>query len=235
MVGIDTVILTLKASDFVVFEPARFTPNATKILGATAYDMGSNKFFSAICNPSKRDNEQMGYLPYLTLYRALRGGGLTTELRIQFSAPKLLHGNNFDEPEEYEFGELCHRLLAALGHYKIRVFGGLQTIANAHVATIHYSKNFILTDYLTAHAAIKEISRVDVNGWRDVSKTDYFNNGYGFKTHSKYFELAFYDKIAEYNKGKRGQPTFDKDIKQLSLTYLKSMKCSNHLRCYEWS
>jgi hypothetical protein len=217
MVGIDTIVLTLPAAEFAILEPSRFTPNATKVLGATAYDMGRNKYFNAKCNPSKADTEKMGYLPYLTLYRALRAGGLTTGLRIQLSIPKLLNGNNFDEIEESDFGEICHRIHTGLEHYKIKVRGGGRTIANAQVVTVHYSKNFVLTNYLSARAAIKDVSRVDVNGWRDASKTDYINNGYGFKTHSKNFELAFYDKMAEHTKAKRGQPTFDTDIGQIQL------------------
>jgi hypothetical protein len=217
MVGIDTIVLTLPITEFVIFEPSRFTPNATKILSATPYDMGRNKYFNATCNPSKADSNAKGYLPYLTLYRALRAGGLTTGLRIQLSIPKLLNGNNFDEIEESDFGEVCHRIIAGLEHYKIKIRGGVKTIANAQIVTVHYSKNFVLTNFLSARAAIKDLSRVDVNGWRDVSKTDYVNNGYGFKTHSKYFELAFYDKLAEYGKAKRGQPLFDTDIKQIQL------------------
>ncbi|HZM64065.1 MAG TPA: phage/plasmid replication protein [Candidatus Saccharimonadales bacterium] len=220
MVGIDTVILTLKAHEFALLEPSRFTPHAGRILGAEAVDMGRNKYFGATCNPSKQETAIHGYLPYLTLYRALRGGGLVTELRIQFSAPKMLYGNNFDEPEEYEFGELCHRLLDALEVYKIKVRGGLRTIADAQVATVHYSKNFVLTNYLSARQAILDLQKSDVSAWRDVSQTDYVNSGYGFKTHSKYHELAFYDKLAEYNKGKRGQPTFDTD-RQMSFDFDK--------------
>ena len=217
MVGIDTIVLTLPASSYAILEPSRFTPNATKVQDATPYDMGRNKYFDAKCNPSKADTAEMGYLPYLTLYRALRAGGLTTGLRIQLSLPKQLNGNNFDEIEESDFGELCQRIFNGLEYYKVRVWGGVKTIANAQVVTINYSKNFVLTNHLSSRAAIKDISRVDVNGWRDASKTDYINNGHGFKTHSKYFELAFYDKLAEYNKAKRGQPIFDKDIGQIQL------------------
>ncbi len=217
MVGIDTIVLTLPASSYAILEPNRFTPNATKIQGATAYDMGRNKYFDAKCNPSKADTVKQGYLPYLTLYRALRASGLTTGLRIQLSVPKLLNGNNFDEIEESDFDDICQRIYDGLAYYKVKVRGGVPTIANAQVVTIHYSKNFVLSGYLSAHAAIKDLSRIDVNGWRDASKTDYINNGHGFKSHSKYFELAFYDKLAEYTKARRRQPIFDKDVGQIQL------------------
>ena len=48
MVGIDTIVLTLPASSYAILEPSRFTPNATKVQGATPYDMGRNKYFDAM-------------------------------------------------------------------------------------------------------------------------------------------------------------------------------------------
>lgn len=217
MVGIDTVILTLRASDFALLEPSRFTPNAMKIYNTEPKDMGRNKYISAICNPTKQDNSIFGYLPYITLYKALRAGGLSVNLRIQFSAPKIIFGNNVDEPSEQDFERICEAIFEGLKYYNIRLFRGIDAIKDARVAMIHYSKNFILEHGLSSRASILELQRIDVNSWRDVSLTDY-NNGYGFKVHSKYYEVAFYDKIAEHFKGHHGQPLFDKDLQnQLNL------------------
>jgi hypothetical protein len=216
MVGIDTVTLLLDASQFVVFEPSRFTPNATKVLGATLYDLGQGKFMPAVCNPTKKDTAAFGYLPYLTLFVGLRSGGLSKILRIQFSAPKLLKGNNFDELEEADFEQLCQQLLDGLAYYKVRIFGGLETLKNAQCQVVHYSKNFILPNMISTNWAITEIKKCDVNAWKSVSQEKYAEGGHGYKTHSKHYELAFYDKIAEHFKGKRGQPHYDPDIKQLS-------------------
>jgi hypothetical protein len=211
MVGIDTIVLTLESSEFAILEPSRFTPHAQQVLNADPRGMGRGKFLSAYCNPLKQDSLEYGYLPILTLYKALRSGGLVTELRIQFSAPKFLKGNNIDEIVEADFRELCEKILDGLLHYKIHIHGGIDTIASARVDVVHFSKNFVLDNFMSARQVILELQKVDVNAWRDVSKTDYSNNGYGFKIHSKYFELAFYDKLAEYRKGKRGQPTFEHD------------------------
>ena len=211
MVGIDTVTLALDSSEFAILEPSRFTPNAVKVFQTEPRDMGTGKYTNAKRNPTKQETASFGYLPYLTLYKALRSGGLVTELRIQFSAPKLLLGNNFDELADSDFDQVCQRLLDALEHYGIKVRDGLTTLANARVDVVHYSKNFVLTNFMTTRQAVLELQKCDVNAWRDVSKTDYVNNGHGYKTHSRYHELAFYDKLTEYRKGKRGQPTFDTD------------------------
>lgn len=193
-------------------EPSRFTQNATKVLNAEPKDMGKGKYINAKCNPFKQDTDAFGYLPYLTLYTALRGGGYVTELRIQFSASKIIRDNNFDEIDEVDFDQVCKRVFEGLKYYGIRLYDGVETIANARTDVVNYSKNFVLDNYMSARQVTQELQKVDVNSWRDVSKTDYINNGHGIKAHSKYFELVFYDKIAEYHKGKRRQPTFDKDL-----------------------
>ncbi len=218
MVGIDTITLTLAPTDIIIGDTNRFTPNAATVLGADARNMGMNKYISAKCNPTKQEVAAYGYLPYVTLYKALRSGGLSAGLRVQFSATKLLYGNNFDELKTGDFIALCRRLLESLNYYDITVHGGLKTLATARVAGVHYAKNFIFTDYTTARDVIQVLQKCDVNGWRSVSTSDYSNNGYGYKTHSKYQELAFYDKLAELNKDKRGQAVFDKDAQtQLGL------------------
>lgn len=212
MLGIDTITLTLYPSDFVILRPGDFTPNTNRINEMKPWDMGKGKYMRATRNPSKQDNEIAGYLPYITYCKALRAGGLAVELRIQFSAPKLLYGNSFDELLETDFDLLYQRLFDGLKYYGIRLFKGMDALVNAKVAAIHFSKNFPLNNYITAREAIMEIQKCDVTSWRDVSQSDYVNNGHGFKTHSQYYELAFYDKLAEYNKGKRNQPIFDKDL-----------------------
>jgi hypothetical protein len=179
-------------------------------------DMGKGKYMQATRNPSKKDSQIAGYLPYITLYKALRSNGLTVGLRIQFSASKLVYGNSFDELLETDYSIIRQKLFDGLSYYGIKLFKGIDTLDNAKVSTIHFSKNFPLSNYMTAREAVREIKKCDVNSWRDVSQSDYVNNGHGFKTHSKYYELAFYDKFAEHTKGMRNQPVFDKDI-QLKL------------------
>lgn len=216
MVGIDTVTLLFHANQFAVLEPARFTPNATNILKATNYDLGRGAYMPAKCNPFKKDNQTFGYLPYLTLYVGVRGGGLSKGLRVQFSLPKLLRGNNFDELDEVDFEAVCQRILDGLAYYKLRIWGGTETIKNAQCQVIHYSKNFVLPHTMTSNEVLREIRKCDVNAWKATSEDKYSNGGYGYKTRTKYKEVAFYDKMTEYFKSKRGQPHYDDDTKQLT-------------------
>jgi hypothetical protein len=211
MIGVDTVTLTFPQSEFGILKPGDFTPNANKVTQVEPKDMGKGKYMQATRNPTKQEAAIYGYLPYITLYRAIRAGGYTTGLRVQFSLPKVVNSNNFDELNDDDFEIACERIYEALKIYGIRFFKGKSAIQNAQVAVIHYAKNFPLSNFMSAHQAINDIQKCDVTSWRDVAENGYIN-GCGYKTHSKYYELAFYDKIAEYNKGKRGQPTFDKDL-----------------------
>lgn len=212
MLGIDTVVLNFYPHEFAILRPGDFTPNTNRIVATEPKDMGKGRYMPATRNPTKRETAQAGYLPYLTFYKGIRAGGVTTGLRVQLSVPKLIYGNNFDELVEADLDQVYERLFEGLKFYGIRFFNGIDTVINAKVATIHFAKNFPLSNYMTAHEAVTEIQKCDVTSWRDVSQSDYVNNGHGFKTHSKYYELAFYDKIAEYNKGNRNQPVFDKDM-----------------------
>lgn len=216
MLGIDTVTLTFYQHEFTILRPGDFTPNTNRITSLEPRDMGKGKYISAKRNPTKQETVINGYLPYVTFYRALRAGGTMTELRVQFSASKLIYGNSFDELLETDIEQVYQRVFDGLKFYGIRFFKGIDTIKSAHIASIHFAKNFPLNNYMTSYEAIAEIRKCDVSLWRDVSENGYSNNGHGFKTHSKYYELAFYDKLAEYNKGKRHQPLFDKDL-QLQL------------------
>lgn len=226
MVGIDTVVLSLPIRKFVIMEPSRFTQSAVRVLNAEPKDMGNGRYIDARCNPTKQDTKNFGYLPYLTLYKAVRNGGYITNLRIQFSAPKIIKGNNFDEICQQDFEPICRQVFDGLKHYGIRVYDGIETIKSASVSTIHYSKNISLTNYLSAREAILEIQKCNVSAWKDTCESKYFNNGAGYKTHSKFHELTFYDKVAEYNKGKRNQPTFDKD-NQLAFDLFENRQLAN--------
>ncbi|PIZ61700.1 hypothetical protein COY17_03840 [Candidatus Saccharibacteria bacterium CG_4_10_14_0_2_um_filter_52_9] len=69
---------------------------------------------------------------------------------------------------------------------------------------------------MTSNQVLREIQKCDVNAWKATSDDKYSDGGHGYKTHTKYHELAFYDKMIEYFKGKRGQPHYDDDTKQLT-------------------
>ena len=96
---IDTIRLIFDEGTFAILEPEQFQPNAKTILalGDRLQSGGVKKCF---LNPKKGEAIKGNYRPRLTLRRR---PPRVTELVIEFSIPKLLYGNNFDELIEEDF------------------------------------------------------------------------------------------------------------------------------------
>lgn len=76
------------------------------------------------------------YKPHLTLYRRWDGTQSTITLRVEFSIPKLLYGNNFDELSDSDFPEVIKTLRERLSEMGVDVIQG--KLEKAIVSTIHY-------------------------------------------------------------------------------------------------
>ena len=212
---IDTVALTIQPKDFRILDHKRFTPSSMGLFVPPYYEFGRNAFIKCVYNPSKKDMEKYKYLPRLTLMKAIRNGGFSITLKVEFSAPKLLHGNNFDELEEPDFGELCWKLKGMLLYMGIEI-QDIKAISEADISAIHYSKNIILTDYSTPYTILKEVAKVNVNRLLDMNQTDFRNEGHAIKYHSNDYELTFYDKL--------------KDLKQAKISEKRSVERDNYVQ-----
>lgn len=198
---IDTVSLTLNEKDFRITDHNRFSPCTESLYTYPYIKITGKSPFRAHNNPTNKDIELHGYLPRLTLIKALRKGGFCITLKIEFSVPKLLYGNNFDEVIEPEFGDICWRLIALVKHMGVEI-SDVKTISNANVSTIHYSKNIILTDYSTPSLYLQELSKVNINRLLDFNQTDFRNEGHALKYRSNNYEVIFYDKLEDLKKAK---------------------------------
>jgi hypothetical protein len=152
-------------------------------------------------NPSKQDTLQYGVLPRLTVSKRPAHKGFTILLRIEVSLPKLKFGNNFDELCEADFPFLCNRLAQQLERMGIAVKPN--TLAEANVSAIHYSKNLPLTDYTRCSMVIQEIAKGCVSRHLDSLKTDYRNDGSAIRHHASSYEVIVYDKIKDLERGKK--------------------------------
>src|SRR3972149_972964 len=99
---IDTIVLMLKQGMYKILEPDRFSPSARGLLNAD-YRLGGRANMKCVQNPI-----QSGiYKPRLTLTgRINKKHNYEITLRVEFSAPKLLFDNNFDELEDNDFYEI---------------------------------------------------------------------------------------------------------------------------------
>jgi hypothetical protein len=155
---LDTVVLTLDQRHFEVLQPERFSPSAKGLLLPPYYPLGSRGNFACVQNPTKADLQGGRYLPRLTLAKRkiLSGFGLT--LRMEFSAPKLVFGNNFDELESRDFAKVLIALHRGLARMGISVSTGV--LREARVSAIHYSKNVAFTDYTTCSMVMSELDLI---------------------------------------------------------------------------
>lgn len=197
---LDTVTLSLEAHEFEVLDPDRFSPSAAGLLFPPYAKLGARGYASCVQNPAKADFEAGRYLPRLTLSKRKVRGGFALTLRTEFSAPKLLFGNNFDELTSRDFDQTVEALQRALLHMFVRV--DEQTLRAARVSAIHYSKNIAFTDFTTCSMVMGELKLIDLNGRLDLSHTDYRNEGHAIRYHANSHEVVFYDKLKDLQRAR---------------------------------
>lgn len=111
---LDTIALTLKQSAFEVMDMDAFSPSARNLYQPPYYSLGKRGYVSCVQNPLKSELAQGLYKPRLTLTKRAKRGGYDYSLRIEFSAPKLKFGNNFEELSNGDFCFLLNILYQAL-------------------------------------------------------------------------------------------------------------------------
>lgn len=179
---LDTVKLCVPYKDCIINSPEIFSPFVTHSI---------KRGVKCICNPDKYWMGMGKYFPKLTI---LKGYDKELNLFIEFSAPKLLFGNNFNELESSDFNKIIDELLDRLMGCDIEI--SRKNLENAKVVSIHYSKNFDLEN-TTAICLTKIIEKLDISKRLDIAKTDYRNGGQIIRFHTNSYEVAFYDKVAD--------------------------------------
>lgn len=200
---LDTITLTLNQPDFEVLEMDRFSPSATGLFASPYYSLGGRGYMDCRQNPTKTEFERGNYKPRLTLTKRKGRYGYIITLRIEFSAPKLLFGNNFDELADADFARILEILHGKLAQMGIRVTK--TALKAAPVASVHYSKNIPLGDLTTCTMVLSELAKLDLTKRLDCNKTDYRNEGHAIRCHANSYEVVFYDKIRDMQQAKTSE------------------------------
>lgn len=211
---IDTLALTLRQDMFQITNPEKFTPSARWIedFGKSIHGMKSKQ------NPTKKELLHGIYKPRLTFsYCFTSARTRELMLRVELSLPKLLFGNNFDELQYKDFKLLIEKLATTLETMGVIV--STDTLSQAPVCAIHYSKNIALTDGSIPFSYINRIKEANARLSLDTNESTYRNDGHGYKWHCNAYEVAFYDKIKDLEKAKQScKLTIEKDSElQLSI------------------
>lgn len=218
---LDTVVLSLEQHEFRIREPGRFSPSAQGLLAPPYYPLGGRGNFSCVQNPTKADLLAGRYRPRLTLNKRVRQGGFSLTLRIEFSVPKLIFGNNFDELTSRDFEAVLQALGRGLDGMGVVV--GDETLRAARVSAIHYSKNIALLDFTSCAMVMNELGAIDLDRRLDLSHTDYRDGGHAIRYHANSFEVTFYDKLKDLQKARRSEKRALEDDNAVQLGLIDRM------------
>ncbi len=210
---IDTIVLMLPSNHFKIMNHTKFNPSTLGLFQAPFYPL-SNGFFKCTQNQRTEDIKNGIYSPRLTAIKRWISGGYAIFLRIEFSIPKLLYGNNFDEVSNEDFEKIIKLLFNRL--YEMGISTTPEMLRLATVSGVHYSKNIPLTDYSTPYGILKELYKINMTKRLDVNLTDFRNEGHSLKWRGNDFELSFYDKI--------------KDLEQSRISDKRSIEKQNEIQ-----
>ncbi|KKQ12309.1 MAG: hypothetical protein US26_C0011G0008 [Candidatus Nomurabacteria bacterium GW2011_GWE1_36_71] len=205
---IDTIVLTLPHTQFTILEHKNFNPNTFNLFEPPYLSFGNKPYIKCVFNPTKK--ELTGYHPRLTIIKVVRRSAYPIFLRIGFSIPKLLYGNNFDEVSDSDFWDICKLLKNKLFDMGVSI-RDIKYLEEAPVSTIHYSKNIVLTDYTEPFHYINEMKKVDISMMYDINQTDYRNHGLNLKFRSNQYEFAMYDKLQDLKQANSSEKKGEED------------------------
>lgn len=207
---IDTIILTIPREQIRMLSPdGRYIP---------AWDLHSktNNYTKYVKNPTPYDRKNEIYRPRLTgVKRRVRGNLYNSFLKIEFSVPKLIFGNNLNELSESDFPKVLNTLKERL--IEVGVLISDKDLRQATVSTVHFGKNIELRDGYTASFVTKELSKININKKFDLSKTSFRNDGQSLQGYTMAHSVVFYDKVSDLGKSKKRAIDKDQVPNQLSL------------------
>jgi len=205
---LDTVIITIPRGRYRI-KTHMFTPNAEILRGL------GNYLVKCVNNPTASDRKKGIYRPRMTLIKRMTKNGTELPLKIEFSAAKLLYGNNVEEVQESDFDRVIEALIRNM--FDMGVIVSREDIINAEVSAFHPSKNIELTGGYTSRFVIKEIKKVNVSKKFDADHKDFRNEGQSFQFYTNLHSLVIYDKVQDLKKPEKRAIDNDQNIIQRSL------------------
>lgn len=167
-------------------------------------------------NPSSYDISGGAYFPRLTGYRRKdKNSEWESSIRIEFSVPKLIYGNNLDEIDIKDYSRVFDVLKERLDHIGLIVTR--KQLEEAPIVTVHYSKNIILTGGFSAQYVIRELSKINLNKRFDLTRARFANDGQSLYGWAESNSFVFYDKISDLARPKKRSIDRDQPKYQLNL------------------
>lgn len=164
-----------------------------------------------VYNPTALMKKTGIYRPRFTYIERPTKGGKTYHLTMEFSAPKLIYNNNFDELSDEDFPAVVSALSQILREMNsLWVFSS--QIEKLEVSKIDYSKNIVFTDGTPISFITNALKRANISKVYDVEKDTFRNGGHIFHIHTNSLDIAFYDKVEDLKQSlKSPKRAFEKD------------------------
>lgn len=221
---IDTIVLTLNEDEFIILDHDRFSPSTKGLFNPSDYyRLGGRSNLLCTQNPTSSELKNGIYKPRLTVTKRMnKYHGFQVTLKIEFSIPKLLFGNNFDELEDHDFNQVLTKLRQTLKDMSVSV--SEPVLSKARVSGIHFSKNIPLIDYSTPYSYLEQLSKVNLNLRLDMNQTDFRNEGHSLKFRANSFEIAFYDKMKDLHQAKKSDKRAEERENAIQLDLFKKVQ-----------
>lgn len=203
---VDTIVLEIDLGNpktQKVINPAYADTWAPSLKGALLppFNMlGSGKSIKCVKNVTPEEKRAGAYVPRLTFYKQMIKGKFKYYLYIEFSAPKVLFNNNFEEVEKSDLDVLCQKLSETLKAKGVNLTPN--ELRKSVVKTIHYSKNIIITDGTPPNRILTAIKKANLSTRKRVRSEIYQDRGEGLHIFNTTRSLCVYDKIKELEKAR---------------------------------
>lgn len=201
---LDTLILEIPINFLQITNPDRFKPRANIL-------QTLNGYIACKQNPTADDRKRGIYKPKLTI---MKRGGMTI-LKTEFSAPKMIFGNNLEELEDKNYLELVLKIQRIIREMGVSL--NVQQIEKAKVIGFHPSKNIVLTSGYTSSFAIRELSKINLTQKMDIERIGFRNGGESMQIYANCHSVVFYDKINDLSKPAKRAIDKDQTKQQQSL------------------
>lgn len=141
------------------------------------------------------------YAPKLTFYKRIVRGGFGYTLYIEFSAPKILFGNNFEELTDDDLEALCSKLSELLKAGGVNL--SIEELKHCAVKSIHYGKNIVLTNGILPDYIIQYLRKANLSLKCREYKAAYSDGGMAIHNATNPRAFCVYDKKKELANAKQ--------------------------------
>lgn len=207
---IDTVIITISKEKILSLD------NNQGSFPIWIMQSNGNGYTKWIKNMPKQKDINIPYYPRLTKYITSDGGAnIIEKIKIEFSVPKLIYGNNLDEVEEQDFFVVIDTLqkrLMDMGEIVERA-----DLEYASISTVHFAKNIPISEGYTSCSVMKEIGKINIHKKLELTKVNFKDEGKALQLYATNHSIVFYDKIADLAQYKKKAIDQDQMPQQFSL------------------